>query len=164
MRLEALEVEDGLADVTMRRKQEVLEFRVRCGGLAKLIERGVVSGWDNPRLATVQGISRRGLQLEALEQLVMDQAMSVANTHQEWDKIWAFNHELLDARVPRYFAVSDEGEAVPLTLTNVAPQPEGRTVPLVPGQCTLDSKAPLTVRAAYVDAAAETFSKEHLLF
>lgn len=62
--------------------------------LAKLIERGVVDGWDDPRLPTVQGIFRRGLQLEALEQFVADQAMSDKNTEQEWDKIWAFNDKV----------------------------------------------------------------------
>eukprot|EP00488_Nonionellina_sp_1-RS-2012_P000496 TRINITY_DN11343_c0_g1_i1.p1 TRINITY_DN11343_c0_g1~~TRINITY_DN11343_c0_g1_i1.p1 ORF type:complete len:163 (-),score=35.27 TRINITY_DN11343_c0_g1_i1:129-617(-) len=48
--------------------------------LAKLIERGVVEDWNDPRLPTIQGIMRRGMQTEALDQFVMDQAMSVVNT------------------------------------------------------------------------------------
>jgi len=96
--------------------------------LAKLIERGVVDGWDDPRLPTVQGIFRRGLQLEALEQFVADQAMSDKNTEQEWDKIWSFNDKVLDPKVGRYFCVSEE-EKVTITLTNV-PEPKGITVPL----------------------------------
>merc|ERR1712130_530067 len=98
--------------------------------LAKLIERGVVDGWDDPRLPTVQGIFRRGLQLEALEQFVADQAMSDKNTEQEWDKIWAFNDKVLDPIVGRYFCVSEQ-EKVTVTLTNV-PKPRGMTVDLAP--------------------------------
>mmetsp|Transcript_13614 Transcript_13614/g.20546 ORF Transcript_13614/g.20546 Transcript_13614/m.20546 type:complete len:905 (+) Transcript_13614:24-2738(+) len=97
--------------------------------LAKLIERGVVSGWDDPRLPTVQGITRRGLQIEALDKFIMDQAMSDRNTEQEWDKIWAYNYDILDAKVGRYFAVSED--RVLIELSNVAPM-SCKQVPLAP--------------------------------
>ena len=76
--------------------------------LAKLIERGVVDDWDDPRLPTIQGIFRRGMQLGSLDKFVMDQAMSTANTEQEWDKIWSYNNDILDPIVGRYFVVSED--------------------------------------------------------
>jgi len=94
--------------------------------LAKLVERGVVSGWDDPRLPTIRGIFRRGLQLEALEQFVAEQAMSDRNNEMEWDKIWALNDKVLDERVGRYFCVADK---VKVTLSNVT-APRAVTVPL----------------------------------
>eukprot|EP01083_Nonionella_stella_P173226 596944_1 len=97
--------------------------------LAKLIERGVVEDWNDPRLPTVQGIMRRGMQLEALDRFVMDQAMSVVNTEQEWDKIWSYNADILDPKVGRYFAVSDDNVTIRISNVNTFC---GKTVPLAP--------------------------------
>ena len=99
--------------------------------LSKLIERGVVDGWDDPRLPTVQGIMRRGMQLAALDKFVMDQAMSVVNTEQEWDKIWSYNADILDARSGRYFAVSHD--CVTINIGNVSPN-SAKTVDLAPAK------------------------------
>merc|ERR1712013_453309 len=130
--------------------------------LAVLIERGVVDGWDDPRLPTVQGIFRRGLQLEALEKFVMDQAMSDRNSEQEWDKIWAYNNEVLDVKVGRYFVVSaNESERVHLTLTNVQ-RTEGRTMPLAPKKYKAMSGRTKTAIMAR-DVFVERFSLEAAL-
>merc|ERR1712130_168916 len=99
--------------------------------LSKLIERGVVDGWNDPRLPTVQGIFRRGMQLEALDKFVMDQAMSVVNTEQEWDKIWSYNADILDPKVGRYFAVSSD--SVTINILNVDTFC-AKTVPLAPSK------------------------------
>merc|ERR1740123_270231 len=97
--------------------------------LSKLIERGVVDGWDDPRLPTIQGIMRRGMQLEALDKFVMDQAMSQVNTEQEWDKIWSYNQDVLDPRCGRYFAVSHD--CVTINICNVDAN-SAKTVDLAP--------------------------------
>eukprot|EP01084_Bolivina_argentea_P287698 493668_1 len=98
--------------------------------LAKLIERGVVESWDDPRLPTIQGIFRRGLQLSALKKFIMDQSMSTANTEQEWDKIWTYNKRILDPKVGRYFFVSTD--YVIINITNILNDNSSISVPLHP--------------------------------
>ena len=101
--------------------------------LGKLVERGVVDGWNDPRLPTVQGIFRRGLQLGALERFVMDQAMSVVNTQQEWDKIWSYNADILDEEVGRYFAVSEDYVVINIkNIENKDKFNKSKIVPLAP--------------------------------
>jgi glutamyl-tRNA synthetase len=86
--------------------------------LTVLVERGVVDGWDDPRMPTVQGMFRRGVQLEALRAFVLDQALSKRNNLQEWDKFWTYNKKVLDPEVSRFYAVGNDHRTT-LRLMNV---------------------------------------------
>ena len=39
--------------------------------LTWFVQQGVVEGWTDPRMPTVQGMLRRGLQLEALKEFIL---------------------------------------------------------------------------------------------
>ena len=41
--------------------------------LQKLVDTGIVEGWFDPRFPTVQGILRRGLQVETLKEFMLEQ-------------------------------------------------------------------------------------------
>ncbi|CAD2217933.1 glutamyl-tRNA synthetase [Angomonas deanei] len=76
--------------------------------LTKLVETGVVDGWDDPRFPTVRALVRRGLKIEALRQFVADQGMSKTVNFMEWSKIWFYNTQILDPICPRYTCVSKQ--------------------------------------------------------
>ncbi|KAH9180743.1 glutamate-tRNA ligase [Lactarius sanguifluus] len=69
------------------------------------VDKGLVSGWDDPRFPTVRGIRRRGMTVEALTQFMLSQGPSQAIVSLEWDSIWALNKKIIDPIAPRFWAV-----------------------------------------------------------
>ncbi|EFN53000.1 hypothetical protein CHLNCDRAFT_137448 [Chlorella variabilis] len=76
--------------------------------LTWFVNNGLVEGWTDPRMPTVQGMLRRGLQLEALREFILSQGASKNVTYQEWDKIWSINKRLIDPVCPRHTAVETD--------------------------------------------------------
>ncbi|PRW45405.1 glutamyl-tRNA synthetase isoform A [Chlorella sorokiniana] len=91
--------------------------------LTWFVNQGIVENWTDPRMPTVQGMLRRGLQLEALKEFILSQGASKNVTYQEWDKIWAINKRVIDPVAPRHTAVESVGR-VPVTLSNGPAAPE----------------------------------------
>jgi glutamyl-tRNA synthetase len=56
--------------------------------LTWFVDEGHVTGWDDPRFATVRGIKRRGMTIEALRTYILSQGASQREIQLEWDKIW----------------------------------------------------------------------------
>ncbi len=86
--------------------------------LTWFVEQGIVSGWDDPRMPTVQGILRRGMQVPALREFMMAQGASKNVTLQSWDKIWTINKKLIDQVCPRHTGIEVQ-DAVRVTLAGV---------------------------------------------
>ncbi|KAA3648855.1 MAG: glutamine--tRNA ligase/YqeY domain fusion protein [Chloroflexi bacterium] len=73
--------------------------------LLKLVEEGVVDGWDDPRMPTLSGLRRRGVTPEAIRNFC--DVIGVAKTNSVIDYA-LFEHTIredLDARSPRAMAV-----------------------------------------------------------
>ncbi|RLF12674.1 MAG: glutamate--tRNA ligase, partial [Thermoprotei archaeon] len=91
-----------------------------------LIRSGVVKGWDDPRLATLRGLWRRGVHPEAVRRLILDIGPSKANALITWELLSSYNRKVVDPLANRYFYVprpkllvvrsSPEVEAVKLKL------------------------------------------------
>lgn len=73
--------------------------------LAKLVDNGLVSGWDDPRMPTVRGILRRGMQIDPLKNYIKLQGFSMNIVMLTWDKIWAMNSEILSDKAVRLFGL-----------------------------------------------------------
>ncbi|PWA55621.1 Aminoacyl-tRNA synthetase, class I, conserved site-containing protein [Artemisia annua] len=92
------------------------------------VENGKVDGWDDARFPTVQGIVRRGLQVEALIQFILEQGASKNLNLMEWDKLWNINKKIIDPVCPRHTAIVEEGRVL-LTLTDGPETPFVRMIP-----------------------------------
>ncbi|XP_025192197.1 bifunctional glutamate/proline--tRNA ligase-like, partial [Melanaphis sacchari] len=57
---------------------------------------------DDPRMPTVRGVLRRGMQVEALKQFIVAQGSSRTVTAMQWDKIWSLNRSIIDSIAPRH--------------------------------------------------------------
>lgn len=92
------------------------------------VQNGKVDGWDDARFPTVQGIVRRGLQIEALIQFILEQGASKNLNLMEWDKLWNINKKIIDPVCPRHTAVVEEGRVL-LTLLDGPEHPFVRVIP-----------------------------------
>ena len=71
----------------------------------KLIAEGRLTGWDDPRLGTVMALRRRGIQAETIVNFIKEMGITPADTQISFDKLAAFNKEVIDRKANRYFAV-----------------------------------------------------------
>ncbi len=78
--------------------------------LRPLVEEGVVSGWDDPRMPTVDGVRRRGIVPEAIRQFTLQVGYTKTEHEYDWSLLYAVNRKLLDPVSKRLFFVPDPVE------------------------------------------------------
>jgi glutamyl-tRNA synthetase len=87
-------------------------FNVRDSPAAKrkikpLIEKGIVSGWDDVRLTTLRGLKRRGIVPETIHILAQEMGLSTSEPEIDWSIIEAINRKILDPGTRRLFFVPE---------------------------------------------------------
>ncbi|KUJ06715.1 putative glutamyl-tRNA synthetase, cytoplasmic [Mollisia scopiformis] len=85
--------------------------------LTKLVDQGVVWGWDDPRMPTIRGVRRHGMTIGALRDFILKQGPSRNIVNMDWTTFWASNKREIDPIAPRHTAV-DIKDAVRAVLTN----------------------------------------------
>ncbi|PIY60232.1 hypothetical protein COY95_02835, partial [Candidatus Woesearchaeota archaeon CG_4_10_14_0_8_um_filter_47_5] len=75
-----------------------------------MIEKGEVTGWDDPRLVTLKALRRRGIVRETYYELVYQAGLSPAPTTIDWTILSSINRSILDKQADRYFFVEDPAE------------------------------------------------------
>src|SRR5690606_29675231 len=84
--------------------------------LTQLVAEGLVDGWDDPRMYTLQGLRRRGYTPAALRLFVDRIGISKQNSMIDFSVLEGALREDLDARAPRRMAVVDP---LRMVLTNL---------------------------------------------
>jgi glutaminyl-tRNA synthetase len=75
--------------------------------LGRLVNEGLVNGWDDPRMATLSGMRRRGVPPEALRNFVRRIGMTKRDTTAEIDLLEYYIREHLNRVAPRVMGVID---------------------------------------------------------
>lgn len=81
----------------------------------KLIDQGVVFGWDDPRLTTLAGIRRRGIPAQAIRDLAEGVGVSKRNSITEMSRLDYYTRQVLNKTANRVMAVLDP---LKVTITN----------------------------------------------
>ena len=89
--------------------------------LKRLVDVGIVDGWDDPRLATISGMRRRGYTPEAIQAFCEEIGVAKANSTVDIAMLEHFIRDDLKLKAPRVNAVLDP---LKVTITNY---PEGQT-------------------------------------
>ena len=89
--------------------------------IKKLVEDGVVDGWDDPRLVTIAALRRRGFTPESLKLFMELCGVSKSNSSVDYAMLEYCIREYLKLKRPRVMAVLDP---IKLVITNY---PEGQT-------------------------------------
>lgn len=90
--------------------------------LTKIVDRGIVWGWDDPRMPTVRGIRRRGMTVAALREFILKQGPSKNIVNLDWTLFWATNKKHIDPIAARYTAVESK-DRVPVTVVGAREAP-----------------------------------------
>ncbi len=115
------------------RKPSMLEFsRLEFEGMPvskrkikPLVEKGLVQGWDDPRLPTLAAIKRRGFLPQAIRKFVLSLGLTLSETKPPFEALEAFNRKIIDPQCIRLFFVKDpvqlqvrNGHTKEVTLSN----------------------------------------------
>ncbi len=102
--------------------------------IKKLVEDGIVDGWDDPRLVSIAALRRRGFTPEAIRMFVELSGVSKANSSSDYAMLEYCIREDLKMKRPRVMAVLDplkliidnypEGEMEELDIENNLENPE----------------------------------------
>ena len=102
--------------------------------IKKLVEDGIVDGWDDPRLVSIAALRRRGYTPESIKKFVELVGLSKANSSVDYAMLEYCIREDLKMKVPRMMAVLDpvklvidnypEGQSEELDMPNNLENPE----------------------------------------
>lgn len=105
----------SILDKLGMRKPKMLEFsRLEFAGmpvskrvLKPLVESGQVSGYDDPRLPTLEALRRRGIVPEAIRKFVFSLSFTKSDTLAPFDALESFNRKIIDPISVRLFMVTE---------------------------------------------------------
>ena len=128
--------------------------------LKYLVEKGAVSGWDDPRFPTVRGILRRGLTVPALHEFMISQGPSKNITLMDWSILWTMNKRVIDPIAPRHTAIATK-KAVTCHIKGAKDEPYVEDRPKHPKNGEVGAKKVFFSSSILIEQEdAKTFAKD----
>ncbi|MCW4016253.1 MAG: glutamate--tRNA ligase [Candidatus Bathyarchaeota archaeon] len=75
--------------------------------IVKGMDSGLYKSWDDPRLATLAALRRRGITAEAIHSLIVDVGPKPQDVVLAWKNLYAHNRKQIDPTAKRYFFVQN---------------------------------------------------------
>ncbi|MEK6934956.1 MAG: glutamate--tRNA ligase [Nanoarchaeota archaeon] len=73
--------------------------------IKELIKEGKISGWDDPRLGTLQALRRKGFRAEAIVNFIKENGLNLSDINISMEKVGAYNRDIIDKTANRYFLI-----------------------------------------------------------
>ncbi|KAJ4410571.1 hypothetical protein N0V82_009235 [Gnomoniopsis sp. IMI 355080] len=130
--------------------------------LAKVVDSGRVTGWDDPRMPTVRGILRRGLTVAALREFMLKQGPSRNTVTMDWGILWSMNNKVIEPASPRHTAINTKNMVV-TSITNGPSEAYTESRPKHPKNPSIGVKKVVfgkTILIEQVDAASFVMDEE----
>jgi len=118
--------------------------------LTWFVDTGRVTGWDDPRFPTVRGVSRRGIDVDALKRFMCSQGASRRIVNMEWSKFWAENKKEIDKYAKRFMAIDKKNHAE-LTITNAGDGDEYLSTEYLPKDPSFGKRLVRTAKKVLVE-------------
>ncbi|MEM2686497.1 MAG: glutamate--tRNA ligase family protein, partial [Candidatus Bathyarchaeia archaeon] len=71
----------------------------------RAIKAGLFKGFDDPRLPTLAALRRRGIQPEAIHQMILEVGVKQSEVSLSWDNLYAYNKRIVEPKAKRLFFV-----------------------------------------------------------
>ena len=109
------ELQQLIREALKFRRLEVIQFsRFNFKGapvskrlLRPLVEEKLVSGWDDPRMPTVEGLKRRGIIPQTIREFTLQVGYTRTEHEYDWSMLLSLNRKLLDPVSKRLFFVPE---------------------------------------------------------
>ena len=111
-----------------------------------LVEQGIVTGWDDIRLHTIEGWRKRGIQREVLGDLIRENGTTPQSTVIDWSQITRFNRKILEPKSKRFFFVRN-----PIKL-EIAASPQLEFVAPLHPNLKLGNRVQIVKESVYIDS------------
>ncbi len=122
--------------------------------LRPLVEEKLVSGWDDPRMPTIEGVIRRGILPEAIKQFTIQVGYTASEHTFDWSLLFSVNRKLLDPVTKRFYFVPD-----PVALRVEGAPDKLATIPFHPtqslGERSIKTSGVFSVPSADIQAMRE---------
>jgi glutamyl-tRNA synthetase len=108
-----IELQNYIKELLGLKKQTIVQYgRFNITGaisqgreIREMIEKGEVSGWDDPQLVTLKALKRKGIVKETFWEIAKQVGLSKTPTNLDWSLINSVNRKILDDKAPRYFFI-----------------------------------------------------------
>ncbi|MEM2960819.1 MAG: glutamate--tRNA ligase, partial [Candidatus Bathyarchaeia archaeon] len=68
---------------------------------------GTFSNYEDPKLATLMALRKRGIEPEAIVEMMIDVGVKPVDVTLNWETLYAYNRKIIDPNANRYFFVTD---------------------------------------------------------
>jgi glutamyl-tRNA synthetase len=122
--------------------------------LRPLVEQKLVTGWDDPRMPTADGVRRRGILPEAIRQFTLQVGYTQSEHTFDWSLLLSVNRKILDPVTRRYYFVPD-----PVRLAVQGAPPKTAVIPFHPleklGERSIETSGGFFVPSSDINAMKE---------
>ena len=117
--------------------------------LRQIVESGLVSGWDDPRMPTLSGMRKRGFTPEAIKEFILGTGLSKTSNTVSTDMLESFVRDDLQTKTPKMMGVINP---LKVTITNYPDDKiESFEVPMDPNNESLGNKTIYFSKHLYIE-------------